>query len=272
MKWNITYKIWDRRSYNESIALIIDQVAKEFTNLIHAELPLKCHTIVVVNDLYWDHRIYWPLNHDYYKIGLNTGESTFCMAAYQFAHEMAHIYCDPRTINWLIEVIAHMTSFYMLDLFAVKWEEKPPEKVEERAFENFRECKLGFMREAFQKVDLVQNQVSGNWIKKETRKLQETSRLGNRVLYNIIALDLLPMFQENHDLWNILPLLGKCSLPPPPEDPNDLSTNNNTVPDFEKLKKQSPYHLKSEVEALIDKIWNGMGSENSLYRESTYSI
>jgi len=127
--WEIKYAIWEKKEYNESIALVIDQIADEFSRQIPEGPPLGFKPVVLINALYYDHRIYWPLHHDYYKIGLDVAHFTFCKAAYQISHELTHIYCDPRIVNWFIEIICHVTSFYFLDFLSEKWENQPHDSV-----------------------------------------------------------------------------------------------------------------------------------------------
>lgn len=255
MNWEIKNKIWKRKGYNKLISLVVSQIAHEFTKMIPAGPPLKCSNIIVINDLFWDHRIYWPLNPKFYKIGLFTGEKTFGKAAYQFSHELTHIYCDPRIINWFIETIAHVASFYILDLLTEKWESEPPENIPQGTYKIFRDYKFEIIREAYKKIDLVQHQVSGEWIKKEVKKMHKKRRFGNRLIYNIIALEILPIFKENPDVWSILPYLGKSSVPPPPENPKVLRTNKKTIPDFIRLKEILPEKLVPLWDKIIFKIW-----------------
>lgn len=255
MKWEIQCRIWKKKDFNKSISLIFDQITNEFYNLIPDGPPRGYKTIHLVNDLFYDHRIYWPLHQEYYKIGLNTGVKNYGKAAYQFTHELIHIYCDPRVINWFIEIMAHVASFYILDLFTEKWEEDPPKGLEPGSHDVVRCFKVDLMRECHHKIDLVQHQVSSEWIKKEVADIHQKPRLGNRIIYNIIALEILPVFVRNPELWTLLPYIGKSSDPAPPEDERDLRTTKKSLPDFNKLKKIVPANLSSSLEELLDRIW-----------------
>lgn len=58
--WEIKYNIWEKKEYNESIALVIDQVADEIARLIPDGPALGFKPVILVNTLYYDHRLYWP--------------------------------------------------------------------------------------------------------------------------------------------------------------------------------------------------------------------
>ncbi len=253
--WEIKYTIWEKKEYNESIALVINQIADEFSRQIPEGPPLGFKPVVLVNALYYDHRIYWPLHHDYYKIGMDVGHITFGKTTYQFSHELTHIYCDPRVVNWFIEIICHVASFYFLDFLSEKWENQPHDSVYYKNSDVFNNFKNEILREAVDKVDLVQFQVSGDWLKTEIKKVHNERTFGNRIIYNIITMEILPLFKEFKEGWQILPYIGGSSVPPPPENPEDLTTNREVLPDFEKLYQIVPEHLKPFVKKLLEKIW-----------------
>lgn len=186
---------------------------------------------------------------------MDVAHFTFCKAAYQISHELTHIYCDPRVVNWFIEIICHVVSFYFLDLLCEKWENQPEDSIYYKNSDVFNNFKNEILREAVDKVDLYQFQVSGDWLKKEIRKINNERTLGNRIIYNIIVMEILPLFKEFKEGWQILPYIGGSSVPLPPENPEDLITNREVLPDFDKLYQIVPEHLKPFVKKLLEKIW-----------------
>lgn len=122
-------------------------------------------------------------------------------------------------------------------------------------YEHFGNLKNDKLREIVEKVDLVQNQVSNAWIKEEVRKIRSSRDYRNPVIYNIIALELVSQFKESTDPWALLPFIGQCHIPPPPEDVTDLSVNKDVLPDFNKLYGIIPSHLKPVANSLKDKFW-----------------
>ena len=255
MKWKIQCKIWENEDSNREISFVFNHVAALFTQMIPEEPPLGYKPIVLVNDLFYDHRIYWPINPEYYKIGLNTGPKNYGKAAYEFTHELTHIYCDPRIVNWLTETISHLVSFHVLDVLAKKWEESPPEKADPYSYDMLRCYKIDMMREAYHKIDLVQHQMSDNWIKKEIKNIHTHPDLGNHVIYNVFALELLPFFEQNPEGWEILPYIGKSSTPSPPENNTVLDMVVNSQPDPDMLPEIVPDNLKPIADEIISKLW-----------------
>lgn len=255
MKWKIHYDLWDKDEYNNTISLVINQIAAEFEKLVPAGPPLGYKQLHLVNDLYYDHRLYKPLVPEKYKIGLHTQFDTFEKATYQFAHEMCHIYCDPRVISWFTEIICHIASFYFLDLIGEMWEENAPDKKYEDHYDDFGKFRNKKLREVVEKIDLVQHQVTNDWIKEEVKNISRSKESRNPIIYNIIALELVSQFKENHDPWAVLPFIGECHNPAPPEDEKDLSSVSDAEPDFKKLYNIVPSHLKPVVNDWKDTIW-----------------
>ncbi|UCG28674.1 MAG: hypothetical protein JSV24_04755, partial [Bacteroidales bacterium] len=189
MKWKIECKIWENENSNKEISFVFEHVAELFSKLIPQEPPLGYKSIVLVNDLFYDHRIYCPIHPEYYKIGLNTGQKNYGKAMYEFTHELTHVYCDPRINNWLTETMSHVASFHVLDVLAKKWEDTPPEGTGQYVHDMLRCFKVDLVREAYHKIDLIQHQVSDNWIKKEVKNIHACPELGNHIIYNVFALE-----------------------------------------------------------------------------------
>jgi len=241
--------------FNESFSIVFNQIAEEFTRMIPEGPPLGYKPIVLVNDLLFEHRVYWPFNQDHYTIGLHIVEKNYGEAAYQFTHELTHLYCDPRITNWVIKTVAHTASLYILDVLTDMWEENLPDGIEEDIREVFRDYKVGLMREAVHKIDLRQHQLSNKWIKKEVKKIHENPKSGNRIIYNVIAMEILPIFTEDPALWGIIPHLCKSSFSCQPEDLEDLNSIKEVIFDFSKLSELCPAHLEPSIDKIVNQIW-----------------
>jgi hypothetical protein len=59
-----------------------------------------------------------------YLIGLSKGGLIYDQLAYQYAHELCHIYSDPRINNWLIESFCECMSFVILEHLYDHWSKK----------------------------------------------------------------------------------------------------------------------------------------------------
>ena len=217
--------------------------------------PLGYKPLVLVNDLLFEHRIHYPLSHDKYVLGLNLMETSFGEAAYQLAHELCQIYCDPRVTNWAIEILSHVAPLYILDILTQKWEEELPVGFQEESFDVFHSYKNQIMREAYHKIDLVQHQLSNNWIKKEVRHIHDHPELGNHVIYNVFAFELLSYFEDHPEAWAILPYVGKSSQPAPDGIEMDLDDIVTTKPDLDMLLNSVPDELKPAADEIISRLW-----------------
>ncbi|MGC9471964.1 MAG: hypothetical protein ACP5D1_10510 [Bacteroidales bacterium] len=255
MAWEIHCRMYEKEESNRRVQYVLDAIAGEMEKLIPAGPPLGFKPITVIHDPYYMHRIYKPLEPDQYRMGITSGKDTFGKAAYDFAHELMHIYVDPRIINWLTEILSHTASFYFMDWLAGKWETDPPHPELEGKYELFTDRKNDMVREAYQKVDLYQNQVSGNWIREEIRRIASWKIRGNKILYDLIALEVLPIFQENPEAWQMVSYVGEATLPPPPSDPEDLTSEAKTQPDFYTFLQLLPENLKPFGEKLVHRLW-----------------
>ncbi len=257
MAWDIRCMMYDNEESNCRIKFVLDDIADEMERLVPAGPPTGYKPVTVIHDPYYMHRIYKPLDQDLYKIGITSGKETFGKAAYDFAHEMMHIYMDPRIINWFTEIMSHTASFYFLDLLAERWEAHPPKPELAGKYELFTDRKNDILREAYMKVDMYQNQTSGNWIREEIKRIAAWKVKGSKILYDLIALEIVPIFADNPIAWQMVSYIGESTLPPPPADPRDLTSESKTQPDFYTFLNILPEHLKPFGEAVVGKIWNG---------------
>jgi len=243
-KWTINMNVFEKKELNDQVSLVIHQLLDEFGRLIQSEPPMGFKPIKLINDRDAGPTFYWPLGKDFYKIGLNVSGVYYNQIAFQFSQELGRIYCDPRINSWLIELLCHIAALYSLDFLGHKWEENPPDKELEDYWYNFDSYKSNLLGAAFSKVDMVKYQVANEWVEYQIKKLRKKDHL-NRGKLLIIAYELLPMFKEHPESWKILPYVGKCSVPPPPEDPKSLVTKRVTEPDFGKLKQMLPEELNT---------------------------
>jgi len=249
MNWKIKLELWDSEEYNNNIAPIIYELTAEFDRLVDSSPPLGYKPIRVINDLYYGMRVYTPLVEDRYKVGLTVGHLTYGKVAYQYSHVLSTIYTDPRQITWLANAMAHMASFKFLDYFAEKWIDDYPGSEYEGEYEAFSSLKSEKVKTAFQNVDIMLNLASSEWIKGEVKKLDQSMDYAPAVLFDLIGLELEPLFKEDY-AWKIFTYIGKGTRTPI-NDPADLRCRPRAKPDFDNLRSAVPSDLKD----LVDKIY-----------------
>ncbi|MBU8892938.1 MAG: hypothetical protein KOO66_09175 [Bacteroidales bacterium] len=251
-KWTINNNVFDNSEQNDKLIIVINDIVEEFIKLIPAGPPLGYKPIEIVNDTVSGPTFFWPLGRDFYKIALNISDINYNQIAFQFSQELCRIYCDPRMRSWLIQLFSHVFALYTLDFLGEKWEKNPPDKDLEDYWYNFDSYKSNLLGAAFSKVDIVKYQVANEWVQYQVNKLRKNNRL-NRGKLLIIAYELLPLFKEHPESWQILPYIGKCSVPPPPENTEEIVENRNTIPDFESLYGMVPENLKTFINKFYEK-------------------
>jgi len=252
MEWTINYELMQGEDSNDKASIVITDIINEFERLIPDGPPLGYKPITLINDKTAGPTLYWPLGKDYYKIGLNISDVFYNQIAFQFTQEFTRIYCDPRINNWFIELVAHVASLYMLNFLGAKWEVAPPHPDVHDYHENFTNYRSNLLGTAFSKIDMVKYQISNEWVKYQVRKLMNREKY-NRGKLLLIAYEILGLFTESDENWKLLPYIGKCSKPEPPEDSHNLITNRNATPDFERLLEEVPQKIKPFVQKLVNK-------------------
>ncbi|MCF8335780.1 MAG: hypothetical protein K9H65_04175 [Bacteroidales bacterium] len=252
MKWNIDYELMVSRDSNEKASWVINDIVEEFERLIPEGPPLGYKPINLINDTEGGPTLYWPLGHDFYKIGLNISDIFYNQVAFQFSQEFSRIYCDPRISNWFIELIGHVTALYMLEYLSEKWENNPPFPELADYHEKFTDYRSNLLGTAFSKIDMVKYQISNEWVKNQLKKLMNKESY-NRGKLLLIAYEILGLFKESDAGWRMLPYVGKCSDPAPSDDIHNMATNRKNEPNFTKLLKEVPQDVYPFVEQLINK-------------------
>ena len=260
MKWIINFELMQDKNANEKASVVINDIVNEFERLIPNGPPLGYKPIHLINDPVAGPTLYWPLGKDFYKIGLNISDVFYNQVAFQFTQEFCRIYCDPRINNWFVLLIDHVAALHMLNFLGEKWETQPPIPELEDYHENFTNYRSNLLGAAFSKIDMVKYQISNDWVEYQISKIIGKER-PNRGKLLLIAYELLGLFNESEENWQILPYVGRCSIPEPPADSNNLITNRNAQPDFKRLLEEVPDHLKPFVQKLIDKF--------GVFKEST---
>ena len=252
-KWTINTKIFDSREQNNKASIVLQDIVDEFDRLIPAGPPLGNKTIDVINDIVSGPTIYRPLNQKYYKIGLNVSDVNYNQIAFQFSQELCKIYCDARISSWFIELLSHISALYSLDFLGQKWENSPPNEELTDYWFNFDSYKSNLLSAAFSKVDMVKYQVANEWVQYQVNKLKKNDKI-NRGKLMIIAYELLPMFKNYPESWQLLPLVGRSSEPQPSDDLKKSVNHRKTEPNFERFVKTLPAGMEEFINKFYDKI------------------
>lgn len=186
---------------------------------------------------------------NYYSIGLTVNERLYNQIAYQFAHELTHIYCDPRITNWFIESLCEMASLYFLDYLADKWMTLPP-------FPNWTDYAPRFLEYKADRENEVKTSFGITDIDSLNNQfrtiLTSISEPYNRNANTVIAIKLIDCFRDNKNFWKLLPIVGQAT----DKTLTEGCFFENSIPDFDKLIELSSGEIRELAEEIKRRIKN----------------
>ena len=123
--WKLSVKLDQDGSLNDDIKAVLIGIIDKYENLVPQGPPLGYKEIEIMPGGPMCTINFLP---KYYQILLSSNAKSrfYCQVAYQFAHELCHIYCDPRIFNRFIESICELSSLYFLEYLSNKWGIDPP--------------------------------------------------------------------------------------------------------------------------------------------------
>ena len=189
-----------------------------------------------------------PSDRGRYCIKLSAADGFYCQIAYQFSHELCHLYADPRVGNWFIECICEMMSQHCLEDLSEIWAKDPP-------FPNWKDHAVDFkiyldhhLKQAHLKTIQAprkDTEALAAWLRADMSDLDNPY---NWVRNQVIAELIRPIFESHYKSWRIIPLLGKASIP----YPKTLLDGGFTEFSFDRLQEIAPKGTKAVVQRLRD--------------------
>jgi hypothetical protein len=209
------------------VKVVCTNITEHFKILVPEGPPLGLKPLFVIHNPSTPITFVNGLPH-YYSIGLSENGRRYDQIAYQFAHELTHIYSDPRVTNWFIESVCEMASLYFLEFLAHKWMTSPPYPNWQNYASNFSDYGVNRIKEISASFKIAKTSDFDYQFKNITATISEPY---NRNANTIIAIKLIDIFKKNTNAWKILPLLGKCT----DKILSDGCFHENSIPDFGKL-------------------------------------
>ena len=140
------------------------------------------------------------------RVHLNTGGTFWSQYAYQFAHELCHVFCrfdrDDTGNRWFEEALCELASIYVLRRMADAWRETPP-------YPNWRDYATSLADYAARLIDegrLPEGMALADWYARHRDVLPTVPT--DRENARIVAVALLPFFEDEPELWAALPWLN----------------------------------------------------------------
>lgn len=214
MNWTI-----DNQSHLDvDIADYIENIFTLIANHMYDKLgipPLGLKPISLKYDCTDGPIVYWPLQHDKYEIGICVEGIFPHQIIFQMAHELCHIYIDPRMNGVFTEIVCHKTAFDVLEDIGAPLTQDGQQAVD-RYFEDTKV-------KAEQKKSLSLNSINLEWIKQTISSLEHTNTLFDREINNLISLKL-KEFIDPIDKYGLIKHIKHSVDNPPNSDINDLTT------------------------------------------------
>jgi hypothetical protein len=137
-----------------------------------------------------------------YKINLNATDHYWCKYIYQFSHEYCHVRTNYSKVNqrtkWFEETICELASIYVLKKMSVSWKTNPPQPHLKDFSESLAEYVTLIILDPDHKLSAGLN--FGDWFKANLPVLERDQYI--RDSNSLMALKLLPLFEEHPSLWN----------------------------------------------------------------------
>lgn len=180
--------------------------------------------------------------HGEYKIELNVTDRYWAKYAYQFSHEYCHLRTNydggsPQT-KWFEEVICELCSIYALRRMSAVWAVNPPYsnwQIFSGSLSDYAETIVNNP-----KYQLPAGTEFSSWLQTNRPELEADPYL--REKNTTIALQLLPLFEQNPSLWFSLALWNKW----------DNAIANDISECFKEWKKLILPENKASCELLVE--------------------
>ncbi len=143
-----------------------------------------------------------------YRVRLATGQTYWSQYAFQFAHEMCHILCnydgDVHRNKWFEESLCETASLYSLRAMADEWKTNPP-------YPNWKGYSSSLKQYADDRIaasPLPEGKSLADWFADHEATLYQNAT--NREMNNIVAVQLLPLLEENPANWEAVTWLNEA--------------------------------------------------------------
>ena len=197
---------------HQDIKKLLDNVASHLTRTLREDIS----AVIQVRRLSDVPRIlYRQRGVTTYQITLGATDRRWAQYSYQFSHEFCHLLSNYDSLkhsgsnHWFHESICEMASLFALRSMAVSWHQNPP-------YTHWRSYREHLLRYANNRIKAVQNEIPeddavGSWLLEHevVGRTNPYEREGNR----IVALRMLPLFEQHPEGWNAIRHLPQSNAP-----------------------------------------------------------
>lgn len=225
----------------DDLALILNGVIYKYQHIIDKSRYTKDTCRIQPRE---DHPFCFNIMNGFQGIELSAKDRNYCQYVYQFAHEYCHFLVNrdnkgERTgAYWFEETICELASIYMLRLMEKQWETTPPYKIWQSYYTSYKEYADEIINRASNKIDKPLRE----WISERLELLHGPEY--QREIYTAIAVNIMDIFFENPNLWNIITYIKEV-------DRLEYTTFENFI---KSLYAILPDDLKMPFKKLMDRL------------------
>ncbi|MDE0114802.1 MAG: hypothetical protein OXN84_21285 [Albidovulum sp.] len=142
-----------------------------------------------------------------YEVNLTAKGRKWSQFSYQFAHEFCHILAGHEQLNgnpnnWLHETICELASIFVLRRMAERWRSSPPFP----HWKGYSEPLAEYIEAVVEKYRAISPANSFDaWLSSNEDRMRADSTVRDK--NGVVALRLLPLFEEVPEGWNAVPRL-----------------------------------------------------------------
>jgi hypothetical protein len=181
MSWTIDNQSHYDRGIADYIGYVFNLTVQHMADKL-GDPPLGVKPITLRYDCTSGPIVYWPLKPDRYEIGVCVEGNWPLQIIYQAAHELCHVYIDPRMNGTFTEIICQKTAFDVLEDIGGALSQSGNQGVTEY-IQSRKTTSEQIKSLSLKSIDL-------DWIKATVNSLEKTGTLVDREINDLIALKL----------------------------------------------------------------------------------
>lgn len=196
----------------ENIAALLNNVADHFLRHFNAPPAGRIRVHCVPNE--YPRTCFRNSPDEDYRINLPVQDRDWARFTYNFAHEFCHVLSGYERLRqpgnqWFHETICEVASLFALKQMAITWRSSPP-------YHNWSDYALCLDQYADRYITAAERQpptgtALGEWFRANEGTLRADPV--NRVLNDIAAGQLLPIFRQSPGHWQAVPFMPDTSAP-----------------------------------------------------------
>jgi hypothetical protein len=220
MTWTINNKSHIDKGISDYIENIFAKTLEHISRRLNFTPPLGIKPILLKYDCKQGPIVYWPLKANSYEIGLCVEGIFPHQIVYQMAHELCHIYIDPRVNGTFIEIICQKTAIDILEEMGAPLTWMGQIGVDKYITD------LRIKAETAKQITL--EDIRRETILERIKELENSNILYDREINDLIALKFKELF-DPIDKFGLIKHIKNAIIPSPPQETSDLSTNDKTI-------------------------------------------